>query len=112
MLGHLGFLPSAESSDEDAGDLAGPSSTNTSRQIVRSSIQNRGAPWFEELVENTKLGRFKQRRGGHSSRDGSVRVEWEIMEWTEGDADDEAGPASSKRKIGDIEGEDTEMRTV
>ncbi|CAO2658056.1 Nn.00g073160.m01.CDS01 [Neocucurbitaria sp. VM-36] len=115
MLGELGFLPGSESSDDEASvNLAGPSPrANTQRNVVTSEPQSRGAPWFEEIVQNTRLGRFKQQRGGHS--DSGVHVEWEVMEWTEGDdADDEGGaPSSSKRKIGDVEaGEDTEMRTI
>ena len=39
-----------------------------------------------------------------------MRVEWEVVEWTEADdADDEGAGASSKRKIGELLGEDTEM---
>lgn len=110
LLGQLGFLPSGDSSDDDAAE--GPSRTST-RSVVQTGSQARGTPWFEELVENTRLGRFKQQRGGHSSRDGTVRVEWEVMEWTEGDADDEGPSSSSKRKIADVEGaEDTEMRNA
>lgn len=113
LLGQLGFLPSGDSSDDDNTGVAGPSRT-TSRTIVRSDIRSRGAPWFEEIVENTKLGRLKQQRGGHSSHDGSVRVEWEVVEWNEADDADDESAAGSKRKVGEfLEGnDDTEMRTV
>ena len=62
-------------------------------------------------MRNTRLGRFKQQRGGHS--ESGVHVEWEVTEWTEADdADDEGSATPNKRKIGDIDdGEDTEMRT-
>lgn len=87
------------------------------RSVVRSEPQARGAPWFEEIVENTRLGKIKQQRGGHASNDGSVRVEWEVVEWTgeeeAEDADDEgvAAAATGKRKLGELEGgHDTEMR--
>lgn len=112
-LGELGFLPNGESSDEDFTDIAGPSRQNGAHAAIKSEPQARGAPWFEDMVENTRLGRFKHQRGGHSSRDGSVRVEWEVIEWTDADdADDEATP-SGKRKIGEVlEPEDTEMRNV
>ena len=63
--------------------------------MARSDPQLRGAPWFEEIVKNTALGHFKQQRGGHTSRNGNVKVEWEVVEWTEGDdADDSAGVKS------------------
>ncbi|KAF2707245.1 hypothetical protein K504DRAFT_458685 [Pleomassaria siparia CBS 279.74] len=114
-LATLGFLPGGDSSDDDAGNSSGPSRISQTRLVSRAE-QSRGAPWFEEMVEHSTLGRFKQQRGGHSSRDGSVRVEWEVMEWTEADdaddADDE-GAAPTKRKIGLLleEGDDVEMRS-
>ncbi|KAF2128136.1 hypothetical protein P153DRAFT_387095 [Dothidotthia symphoricarpi CBS 119687] len=111
LLGDLGLLPSSESSDDDA-TLAGPSRSTQARPAARSELQARGAPWFEEIVQNTRLGRFKQQRGGHSGS--GVRVEWEVMEWTEADdADDEGGRATpSKRKIGDVDDGDAEMRSA
>lgn len=109
LLGQLGYLPSGESSDEDVA-AAGPS--RVPRAVARAEPQTRGAPWFEEMVEHTKLGRFKQQRGSHSWRDGSIKVEWEVMEWTEADDADDESTAPGKRKIGEVEGEDTEMRTV
>lgn len=111
LLGQLGFLPGGESSDEDAQVVAGAGPSKL-RSLVRSpEPQGRGAPWFEELVENTQLGRIKQQRGWHASHDGNVRVEWEVMEWTEGDDADDEGAGPSKRKIGETT-DDTEMRTV
>ncbi|KAF2470898.1 uncharacterized protein BDR25DRAFT_325230 [Lindgomyces ingoldianus] len=115
LLGQLGLLPSVDSSDEDADaidPMEGPSRHPQSRSVARSGPYARGAPWFEELVENSKLGRLKKQRGGHSSRDGNVRVEWEVMEWTEGDDADDEGMASGKRKAGELEGDDMEMRTA
>jgi hypothetical protein len=109
LLGRLGFLPSGDSSDEDAGAVAGPSKL---RSVIRSEPQARGAPWFEELVESTRLGRIKQQRGGHTSHDGRVRVEWEVVEWTEGDDGGDEGSPPSKRKLGVVEGDDSQMRNV
>lgn len=110
LLGELGFLPSSESSDDEVSVVASPLRSNDARTVVTpAELQNRGAPWFEEIVRNTRLGRFKQQRGAHS--DNGVRVEWEVTEWTEGDdADDEGSSAPNKRlKTGN---EDTEMRSV
>ncbi|KAF2736307.1 hypothetical protein EJ04DRAFT_511132 [Polyplosphaeria fusca] len=108
LLGELGFLPSADSSDEDAADVA--STSRHVRKVVRAGEKARGTPWFEELVEHTNLGHFKQQRGGHSSQDGSVKVEWEVMEWTEGDDADDEGTSTGKRKIAEVE--DVEMRSA
>jgi len=113
LLGELGFLPGSESSDEETSrDAARPSQPNTARTVVRTEPSSRGTPWFEEIVRNTRLGRFKQQRGGHSSS--GVHVEWEVMEWTEGDdADDEGSATLNKRKIGEVDvAEDSEMRNV
>lgn len=112
-LGELGYLPGADSSDEESSrTLAGPSQSNISRTVARSEAQARGAPWFEEIVRDTRLGRFKQQRGGHSG-DG-VHVEWEVTEWTEGDdAEEGSTPSSGKRKIDDVDaGDDSEMRSA
>ncbi|KAF2493841.1 hypothetical protein BU16DRAFT_528045 [Lophium mytilinum] len=113
VLGELGYLP-GDSSDEEAVGVIGGQGQGE-RTVVQAE-RARGTPWFEELVEDTRLGKFKKQKGGHVSRDGSVRVEWEVVEWTEGDADDEAGETTTpaKRKIGEVEVEEgnTEMRTV
>lgn len=71
-------------------------------------VAHRGAPWFESIVEDTQLGKIKRQKGGHTSNDGTVEYEWEIFEWT--GEDEEEGP-SGKRKIGEVEDVDTEMRT-
>ncbi|KAF9691915.1 hypothetical protein EKO04_009915 [Ascochyta lentis] len=107
LLNTLGFF--GHSSDEDVSDAA-PAQTNPTRTVARSEPQTRGAPWFEEIVRNSSLGRLRQQRGGHS--DNGVQVEWEVTEWTEGD-DGESGSATpGKRKIGDLEAEDFEMRSA
>ncbi|KAF2808342.1 uncharacterized protein BDZ99DRAFT_464222 [Mytilinidion resinicola] len=114
LLGELGYLP-GDSSDEEPAIVRG--GQGQGERAVAQAERARGTPWFEELVEDTRLGKFKKQKGGHVSRDGSVRVEWEVVEWTEGDdADDEAGETTgpAKRKIGEVQVEegDTEMRTV
>ena len=109
----MGFFP-GESSDEETVTRSIPARDSQVVERTLLSPVTRGAPWFEELVKNTKLGQMKQQRGGHSSADGSVKVEWEIVEWTEGDdADDEStkSPPAAKRKHREYE-VDTEMKTV
>ncbi|KAF1954579.1 hypothetical protein CC80DRAFT_417528 [Byssothecium circinans] len=108
LLGQLGYLPGGDSSDEET-HAAGPS-RQSQLQTQPRTVMARGAPWFEEMVEHTRLGRFKQQRGGHTSWDGNAKVEWEVMEWTEGDDADDEGTAPGKRKLVAIESEDTEMR--
>ncbi|KAL5120445.1 hypothetical protein ACEQ8H_001735 [Pleosporales sp. CAS-2024a] len=110
LLDELGFLPHSDSSDDESTAVAGPLRASNKRSMVRSEPCAQGAPWFEEIVRNTRLGRFKQQRGGHSSS--GVQVEWEVTEWTETDEAAAAGPSTpTKRKIGEVEAEDSEMRS-
>jgi hypothetical protein len=77
-----------------------------------AGTMHRGAPWYESLVEDTPLGRVKRQKGRHTSGDGAVEIEWEVVEWTEGNDDNEGSTTPGKRKIGEVEeSEDLEMRT-
>jgi hypothetical protein len=102
-LSELGLLPDDSSDD-------GTNLLDAAR--VRTQPQARGAPWFEEIVRNSRLGKFKQQRGGHEEN--GVHVEWEVVEWTEDDDEEgDSGSATpSKRKIGDVEAEDFDMRSA
>ena len=43
-----------------------------------------GIPWFEEMIEGSRLGRFGRRRRGMGGHVGSpLQVEWEVSEWHE-----------------------------
>ena len=48
--------------------------------MSQHSMQNRGMPYFEEMVENSRLGRIKRQRGGQTSQDGTTTVQWEVIE--------------------------------
>jgi hypothetical protein len=73
-----------------------------------------GLPWFDSFVEGSRLSRHLLRQqkqqqsqslgGGHirrhdagsaQSADGKVQVEWEVLEWAEGDEDDDSGNSES-----------------
>ena len=64
----------------------------------RSGMVN-GIPWFEEMIEGSRLGRFGRRRrgmGGHA--DSPLQVEWEVSEWHENQqTDDTLGEFSASR---------------
>jgi hypothetical protein len=66
-----------------------------------------GLPWFESLVKGSKLGNMRRSWGSRQSGHGRFKVEWEIMEWTEGDVGDTVSPA--KRKIGEVDESDLRM---
>lgn len=88
LLEELGWLDGAGSSSgssegEGEGEEGGVVRTSGASSM---SMSNRGMPYFEELVDDSQLGKIKRRRGGRAGADGSL-VEWEITE-LEGDGDD------------------------
>ncbi|KXG46368.1 Glutathione-dependent formaldehyde-activating enzyme/centromere protein V [Penicillium griseofulvum] len=99
-LDDLRLLP--EDFDEEApragistsSDLAPASETASSSVIVPSSNESPnisrslqygrtgGIPWFEEMVEGSRLGRLmRSRRGMGVSDDQSTSIQWEFSEW-------------------------------
>ncbi|KAL8827848.1 MAG: hypothetical protein Q9170_006848 [Blastenia crenularia] len=102
----------------DEGLLASTDETKDSSTAAEKSLDRstrsegreiQGAPWYEEMIEGSELGRIKRKRGGRSSADGRSKVEWEVVEFTSESGD--AGPSSGKRKIDQVgKGEDVEMR--
>lgn len=76
-LEELGLLPTeaTEEAEKDKDEVV----------IWEEGDGNEGLPWFETLVEGSKLGSMKKSWGKRQS--GRYRVEWEIVEWTEGDED-------------------------
>ena len=128
-LDELGLLPSSddEADDEEKEGLEGTDNARPQEQEVaptgedgtaegRAVARSReegvttGRPWVEEFVQGSRAGRMRRRRGGHESRDGTVKVEWEIVEFN-GEEVPEASEtaASSKRKIGEMAGDDVVM---
>lgn len=99
VLEDLNLLPESESDEENPADEQvevvqrdPPASTPLSSPVVpagnSSDLSRRyrqgnlgGIPWFEELVEGSRLGRMlKARRGMGVSDDRSTGFEWEISE--------------------------------
>lgn len=81
----------------------------TLRRTSYHSMRNRGVPYFEEMVENSRLGRIKRQKGGHTSFDGRTTVHWEVVE-IEGDdgsistvmdtsTESEAGGRNKRQKL-------------
>lgn len=107
LLERLGWLEEEESSGEEEDVGEGPSSTRVAKRRTAGSMSNRGIPWFEELVEDSRLGRMKRRRGGHVDAEGR-EVQWEVTEIEGGDDGDavmesviEDGNANKRLKMGD-----------
>lgn len=111
----LGSLCSEDLGDlEDLGLLPDPESPQTPTDTAMAADDERvavyegndtvgGLPWFDSLVEGSRLGTMKTTKGSHRSQDGTVRVEWEIVEYTEDDGDGNDTPQSGKRKLGERE---------
>lgn len=71
--------------EANVGGMDGPPaatapSSMQRRPVVRHQMHGRGMPYFEEMVENSRLGRIKRQKGGHTSADGTRSVEWEVVE--------------------------------
>jgi hypothetical protein len=120
-LEDMGLLPddSTEEEEGEAGEeeeaaeveedsrAAGPASTTGSASLSTALRASYSVPWFEELVEGTRLGRLTRSHGIKRTQDGKVKIEWEVVEFN-GDDEDEmeniaqgssaATPAKRKRE--------------
>lgn len=73
-------------------------------RTLRSGTLN-GIPWFEEMVEGSRLGRLmRSKRGKGVSDDNTASFEWEVSEWHDdgtpsiAQEDSDSGRLASKRK--------------
>jgi hypothetical protein len=51
-------------------------------------VETYGVPWFDSLLVGSrlqKMSNLKRTTGSHQSKDGRVRSQWEIIEWTNDD---------------------------
>lgn len=113
-LEEMGLIPD-ESDDEDDKDKekAGSAPTPNRSAVLRQSY---GVPWFDGMVEGTRLGNMRRSHGIRKSEDGSVSVEWEIIEYSDGsgnsqddeDIDMPTPSSNSKRKLDDRDEGDVE----
>jgi len=117
-LEELGLLPTH--ADEDIGSETQPERSVTSNvtRATRQDVVRRGVPWFETMVEDSQLGRIRRQKGGHTTSDGKMTIEWEVVEVNNGihqGTSQETLPG--KRKLEHVEGrgavstnEDVEMK--
>ncbi|TEA19294.1 hypothetical protein C8034_v000756 [Colletotrichum sidae] len=54
--------------------------------------ETRGVPWFDNMINDTRLGHLRPSHGSEPSRNGNTRIEWEIVEWTDADEDTNVVP--------------------
>ncbi|GAB1320742.1 hypothetical protein MFIFM68171_10952 [Madurella fahalii] len=115
-LEDLGLLPGSPASgagSEDEGDAAeGGGDTNMLEAAGRGLAASLGhlgtvgaLPWFDSLTDGSRLGTLRRAKGKGTNASGTVRVEWEVVEWTEEDGDETEAASSrnGKRKIGELE---------
>lgn len=106
-LEDMGLLEPDEPNEEEA--QREKEAPRVEKQVTQfkpaRAVARRGAPWFEELIENSRLGRIKRQKGGYTSEDGTTSAEWEIIEWTN-EGEEEGRTTPSKRKHGTLETEE------
>lgn len=101
-LGELGLLP-----PEAAEGLESPPPSDRitpagAQDLQRGAVAQtpvrvrQGLPWFESMIDGSQLGRVKVRRGEEEKN--GRRVEWEIVEWTEGDEQSRREASPTKRQ--------------
>jgi hypothetical protein len=73
---------------------------------VQDVIRADSVPWFESMIQGSHLGQIKRSRGSRHTGDRRLRVEWEIVEWTDDGAGDDA-QTTGKRKIDAVDGGDS-----
>ena len=111
-LDDMGLIPGTPEENE-VQDGKTIDATNTGfERLGRGSVfrESYGVPWFDSLVEGTRLGNMRTNRGIERSHDGRVKIEWDIREYhDDGDEDTDMSPGNgpsaggipSKRKHSD-----------
>jgi hypothetical protein len=105
-LEELGVIP---------GDAEGESETADRVEQAAQGDLGPGVPWFESMVSGSRLETIKRSAG--TRRDGNWSIEWEIVEWIEGETpgapstleaeSESADRAAGKRKLDDPAESDT-----
>lgn len=104
-LEERGLLPTEALADAetDKEKIAG------GNRVLRGEVTEfETVPWFETMVEGSRLGKMKTSKG--TKTDGRFKIEWEIVEWTEGDREEHGKnegetaetAVTGKRKLSDI----------
>jgi hypothetical protein len=103
-LEELGLVPDLDNDPEKK-----PNEPETIITTLSGGRESRGLPWFDSMVEGSRLGSLRRSQGIRQSEDGKIKVEWEIVEVSEAhdegqdpDGDVEMDAANrGKRKLQD-----------
>ena len=93
-LDDAGFLSTRE--DIETNVLSVDRDLEQSLAHSNQKAEVKGAPWFEDMIKGSQLGRIRRRTGEHTSSDGKSRIEWEIIEVEDDDGSSIQG--TGKRK--------------
>lgn len=113
-LEDMGLLPDEDGNGNNLEEMelapaAAPVTTGPNTPLLGREFS--GLPWFDSMVRGSQLGNLRTSKGARESRNGHVRVEWEVTEWSgdgggEGIDDESESSSSGKRKRGDTEHDD------
>lgn len=93
-------LTGDETKEEQQAEVA--EAASPSKRDTRALRQTFGVSWIDTMMRDTKLGKLRHSHGVNTSQDGSVQVNWEVVEYTEGgdqDVDMETSSTAVKRKL-------------
>ena len=93
-LEEMGLIPEAEEQPARDSEVTTSGAEEEAPFTGRESLS---LPWFESMMAGSRLGTLRTSKGSNQSRDGRVKVEWEVLEWT-GDNVDTSNPAKRKKR--------------
>lgn len=112
QLEALDLLPTSDDEDAEETDRSASQIARTAEPqntMARHKMQYRGIPYFESMVEDSRLGKIKHQKGSHRSQDGHTTVQWEVTEFegTDEPMQENVEPMSAgkRRKLGSAVGQ-------
>lgn len=97
-LEDMGLIPGPETEPEAEAEAA----PDPEGETTKPARTIRGVPWFDSLVEGSRLGNLRRAQGVDRSGEGGVEVEWEIIEWTEGGDNDSVTVGAPEAHLEDV----------
>ncbi|KAI9837017.1 MAG: hypothetical protein M1819_000666 [Sarea resinae] len=113
-LEDMGLLPFESETESTSSSIEGKREAELgSGSASPRDDTTEALPWFETLIEGSRLGRLEKRRVRKVGLPGGrLSVEWEIIEWDDGINEGGVDSGTTKRKIGDVEGDDADKGDV